>query len=387
MLRSTLIAIALTTVAAFSMPIGSATPCGVNLKNCGDGVCAVNTGDCDGGVCVVNTGHCYSGICGVNTGNCGHRKAVGTSSGGGGSGAARAPAIGATVPPLPNCDSANVNYIPQQSVHVFVAAVNVGFVLDSDASITAVGHVSDTSGCATGDGDHETGTGGAQFPETSQGACDPAAPVVGHHNGNVGATATVQSNTASLAMDYLFGTDGQDPAAWTAGQHCTGNNVVSDSYDTDPFDCGQGDTGHYEASTGARVSATLQPNPNPHDGSTTDPDPWATTFGAVAQDASRADPNGVQCFGVLDGSAWVFFVFGPSASGLPRATGGPLLDIEGCPVIGDSSSVGGGLAGTGLLTGPLAGNNECGIGSVPGIDFGSPSAGSSTPLQGTITAP
>jgi hypothetical protein len=263
-----------------------------------------------------------------------------------------------------------------------VVAGNFGVTLDSQFGGVGVANVFDTSGCATGDGDNETGQGGAQFPETSQGACDPAAPVVGHHNGGVGATATIQTNTANLPVDFTFGTDGQDPAAWTAGQTCTGNNVVSDSYDTDPFDCGQGVTGHFPG-----TSATLAANPNPHSGSTTDPDPWATSFGAVAQNTARTDPNGVTCFGVSDGSAWSFFVFGPSASGLPGLTGGPLLDLTGCPVIGDSSSVGGGLAGTGLLTGPLAGDGHCGLGSVPGVDPGSPTFGTSTPGQGTITAP
>jgi hypothetical protein len=219
-----------------------------------------------------------------------------------------------------------------------------------------------------------------RFPELPRGtACDLW---YGHHNGGVGATATIMGNTANLPVDFTFGTDGQDPAEWLAGQTCTGNDIVSDSYDTDPFDCGQGITGHFPGGW----SATLAPNPNPHGGNTTDPDPWALSFGAVSQGAARTDPNGADCLGA-DGSAWAFPIFGPSASGLPGLTGGPLLDLTGCPVIGSSSSVGGGLAGTGLLTGPLAGDGHCGLGSVPGIDPGSPSAGSSTPLQGTITAP
>jgi hypothetical protein len=279
--------------------------------------------------------------------------------------------------PLPNCGSSNPNYVPQQSVHAFVIAGNFGATINSQFGGVGVANVADTSGCATGDGDNETGQGGAQFPETSQGACDPAAPVVGHHHGGAGAIATVTLNTLILPMDYTFGTDGQDPAAWLAGQHCTGNNVVSDSYDSDPFDCGQGVTGHYP---GTGTSATLGPNPNPHDGSTTDPDPWTTSFGNQTQGTARADPNGVQCFGVLDGSAWSFFVFGPSVSGL--ITNPPLVSTKGCPVIGDSSSVGGGLAGTGLLTGPLAGDGECGLHG----GLGSPTVGTSTPLAGTITA-
>jgi hypothetical protein len=293
-------------------------------------------------------------------------------------------AMAATVPPLPNCDSSNPNYQPSQTTHVFVVAGDFGATIDSQFGGVGVADVFYTSGCATGDGDNETGQGGAQFPEINQSFCYPAAPVVGHHNGGAGATATVRSNTANLPMDFTFGTDGQDPAAWTAGQTCTGNNVVSDSYDSDPFDCGQGVTGHFPG-----VPATLAPNPNPHDATATtppDPDPWATAYGAVPQNTSRPDPNGVVCFGVLDGSAWSFFVFGPSVSGFAGfLTGGPLLDLTGCPVIGDSSSVGGGLAGTGLLTGPLAGNNQCGIGSVPSVN--PPNAGTSTPLQGTITDP
>ncbi|MEA3201159.1 MAG: hypothetical protein QOE90_2587 [Thermoplasmata archaeon] len=290
-------------------------------------------------------------------------------------------ATAATVPPLPNCDSSNPNYVPAQTTHAFVIAGNFGATIDSQFGGVGVANVFDTSGCATGDGDNETGQGGAQFPETSQGACDPAAPTVGHHNGGTGATATVQTNTANLPMDFTFGTDGQDPVAWTGGQPCTGNTIISDSYDTDPFDCGQGVTGHFPG-----VSATLAPNPNPHDGSTTDPDPWATSFGAVAQGTSRTDPNGVQCFGVLDGSAWAFFVFGPSGSDLPIVGDVPITDFSGCPIIGTGSSEGDGLAGTGLLTGPLPGDNQCGIGSL-NIDPGSPSVGTSTPVQGTITAP
>ncbi|MEA3199832.1 MAG: hypothetical protein QOE90_1260 [Thermoplasmata archaeon] len=278
----------------------------------------------------------------------------------------------------PPCDTSSPNYQPQQAVHVFVVAGNFGATIDSQFGGVGVADVFDTSGCATGDGDNETGQGGAQFPETSQGACAPAAPVVGHHNGGTGATATIQTNTLGLPVDFTFGTDGQDPAAWAAGQACTGNNVVSDSYDTDPYDCGQGVTGHFPG-----TSATLAGNVDPHHGSAAtppDPDPWQND-GADHSGSVLPDPNGVDCFGVLDGSAWSFFVFGPSASGL--ITNPPLVSTKGCPVIGDSSSVGGGLAGTGLLTGPLAGNGECGLhGGV-----GGPSVGTSTPLQGTITAP
>ncbi|MEA3199462.1 MAG: hypothetical protein QOE90_890 [Thermoplasmata archaeon] len=186
-----------------------------------------------------------------------------------------------------NCDSSNPNYLPQQTVHIFIPGVpQVTF---------------DTSGCVTGDGDNETGFWAAQFPETRQGACDPPAPWSGHHNGGPGATATILSNTGNLPVEYTFGTDGQDPAAWAAGVGCTSNGIISDSYDTDPFDCGQGITGHFPG-----TSATLAPNPNYHAGSATDPDPWATSFGPVAQNAVRGDPNGLDCFGVLDGSAWAF---------------------------------------------------------------------------------
>jgi hypothetical protein len=294
-------------------------------------------------------------------------------------------AMAVTIPPLPNCswNPPPSRYLPAQTTHEFFFASSFGATIDSQFyGLWTKPMVFDTSGCATGDGDNDAGVGGAQFPETSQGACDPAAPVVGHHNGGVGATATIQTNTANLPVDFTFGTDGQDPAKWFAGQTCTGNDIISDSYDTDPFDCGQGVTGHFPG-----TSATLAANVNPHDGSTTDPDPWAASFGAIAQNTARTDPNNVMCFGVNDGSAWASTIFGPSVSGLPGLTGGPLLDLTGCPVIGDSSSVGGGLAGTGLLTGPLAGNNQCGIGSIPGIDPGSPSLGWSTPLDGTITAP
>ncbi|MEA3201157.1 MAG: hypothetical protein QOE90_2585 [Thermoplasmata archaeon] len=300
----------------------------------------------------------------------------------------------ATVPPLPNCDSTNVNYQPTQTTHVFVVAGDFGATINSQfGGVGGATNAFDTSGCATGDGDNETGQGAAQFPEVSQGACDPAPPVSGHHNGGVGATATVQTNTANLPMDFTFGTDGQDPAAWLAAQTCTGNGIVSDSYDTDPFDCGQGVVGHFPG-----TSATLAANPNPHDNSVTDPDPWATFFGAVAQNTARADPNGVQCFGVLDGSAWAFTIFGPSVGGVPPlsdrlpdvwdprpASDHPVTDSSGCPKpVGNGSSVGGGVEGTGWLTGPFDGNHECGIGSLPGDP---PTVGVSTPIQGTITAP
>ncbi|MEA3200290.1 MAG: hypothetical protein QOE90_1718 [Thermoplasmata archaeon] len=279
------------------------------------------------------------------------------------------------------CDASNPNYQPTQAIHVFVVSSAFGVTMDSQfigAPNAASAQVFDTSGCLSGDGDHETGMGAAQFPEVSQGACDQDYPVVGHHSGGWGATATVQSNTANLLMDYAFGTDGQTGGLDAVRSPCAGNGVISDNYDTDPFDCGQGITGHFPGGW----SATLAPNVNPHDGSTTDPDPWASFFGPVAQGTARADPNGVQCYGVNDGSAWAFIIFGPSETGL--IANPPLIDTSGCPApVGDGSSAGGGLGGTGLLTGPLAGSDTCGLhGGVGGS-----TVGTSTPLQGTITAP
>ncbi|MEA3199461.1 MAG: hypothetical protein QOE90_889 [Thermoplasmata archaeon] len=190
-------------------------------------------------------------------------------------------------------------------MHVFIAASGVGTASRSRMG-GGLATVFDTSGCATGDGDNETGGGGAQFPEVSQGACDPRAPVVGHHNGGAGATATIRTNTLNLPVDFTFGTDGQDPVKWLTGQPCMGDGIVSDLYDSEPFDCAQGLTGHFPGGP----SATLAPNPNPHTGIGLDLDPWATSFGAIAQGAVRGDPNGLDCFGLPDGSAWAFLLYG-----------------------------------------------------------------------------
>ncbi|MEA3199463.1 MAG: hypothetical protein QOE90_891 [Thermoplasmata archaeon] len=277
----------------------------------------------------------------------------------------------------PNCDGLNPNYQPEQRVHVFATAGNFGFTADSKFSGSGTATAFDTSGCATGDGDNETGVGGAQLPEVGQGtACD--APN-GHHSGGPGASVTVASNTLSLPLDYRAGTDGQEAGLGVATSACTGNGIVSDSFDTDPFDCGQGIVGHFDAI--APFSATIQPNVNPHAGGFPDPNPWALTYGDIPQGTYYGDPNGGLCQGADDGSAWAFLIFGPSLTGL--GTDPVLLDLEGCPVLGDGSSVGGGLAGTGLLTGPLAGNGECGI----QLGVGVPNGGLSTPLEGTIIDP
>ncbi|MEA3201935.1 MAG: hypothetical protein QOE90_3363 [Thermoplasmata archaeon] len=199
------------------------------------------------------------------------------------------------------CDVAtNPNYVPQQAVHVFAhgatSARNRGLIVTSF----------DTSGCLAGDGDRETAYGGAEFPEYPQGtACDSP---TGHHNGGPGATVTVQSNTLALPVVYVAGTDGQQPGVDVVTSPCTGNHVISDSYDVDPFDCGQGAIGVYLVATA--TSATLEPNVNPHTGSTTDPDPWAALYGAIPTGSARGDPNGGECQGV-DGSAWAALDFGP----------------------------------------------------------------------------
>jgi hypothetical protein len=126
----------------------------------------------------------------------------------------------------------------------------------------------------------------------------PCALAGGHHAYGSGAAYTVSASVGA----YTVGTDGERAGlSGTGVTACRGDGVITNSYDSDPFDCGSGQAGDPTTST----PATLLPNANPHDGSTSDPDPWAATYGALPQGASRPDPNGgYTCFGV-DGYAWV----------------------------------------------------------------------------------
>ncbi|MEA3199818.1 MAG: hypothetical protein QOE90_1246 [Thermoplasmata archaeon] len=160
-----------------------------------------------------------------------------------------------------------------------------------------------------GDGENDMGQFGAQFLETDASAC--ALPN-GHHASGSGTGAHVVGNVGGFDVAFALGSDGQVPSLPASGATaCRGDGIISGDYDTAPFDCGSGQIGDAATDT----PATLAGNPNPHDGSTTDPDPWVTTYGAVAQGAVRADPNGGDCTGA-DGSAWAALFTGPVSVGL-----------------------------------------------------------------------
>jgi hypothetical protein len=208
----------------------------------------------------------------------------------------------ATVPMVGAC--------PQSVIHTFTAAASGGAYTDHQEAVG--GGVADVEDSCTdvdqsttpptvGDGDPDQGVGGGAFPAVQPDCALPNA----HHQGGVG--ASYYATNFLLPMEWTAGTDGQVPGVpVTPGVNdCTGNGVISNDYNTDPYDCYSGLTG----STSTGVNADVAPNVfSPVDPA--QPNPWGPN--------PYAPCNGV------DGLVWVFLASGASVNGFEDS---PLLVI------------------------------------------------------------
>jgi hypothetical protein len=164
-----------------------------------------------------------------------------------------------------------------------------------------------------GDNDKDDGIGGGAFP--AQSSCPVAAPSVPHHAGGKG--AKYYATNLILPMEWSAGTDGGIPGI---SFRCLGDGIISNDYNTNPYDCASGVSG---LTYGDHPFAEVQPNVFiPTDPPT--PDPWASATNV------NAECNGV------DGFVWVFLAFGVSINGVfpigvDTTTTPPTVTLSGTP--------------------------------------------------------
>jgi hypothetical protein len=211
----------------------------------------------------------------------------------------------------------SVNAAPcgNSAVHTFTLGAGVGAYTDhQEAAGGGVASTRDTCTAVTpifdpndptwtdvivGDGDYDDGTGGGEFP-TDQWECQSTffGYPNGHHAGGKG--AQYYATNLLLPMEWTAGTDGFIAGTpLTPGVNdCTGDGIISNDYNTNPYDCYSGVGGSWPRGTGSDY-AEVWPNEPPYPA----PVLW------------RESDNPYQTCTAMDGNVWVFLNFGVSLNG------------------------------------------------------------------------